>query len=188
MNGVGDMICSVGREMRDYGTLVKAIRFLDIPCHIAAGGSTNVTKRDQWITDLEEGGSFPKHITIGRKGFVELRELYNRSQFLVMPLFETETDNGSTSILEAMAMGKAVICSRTEGQRDMIEDGKTGIFVPVGNVVALRDAILHLWTHPDEAQRMGAAGRAFVEENHALELFIETVKHAVAEAIEAHGK
>jgi glycosyltransferase involved in cell wall biosynthesis len=186
INTPSDMLCSVGREMRDYGTLVKAIRDLNIPCHIAAGGSMNIVKKDQWIKDLEEGGPLPPHITIGRKGFSELRQLYARSRFLVMPILETETDNGSTSILEAMAMGKPVICSRTEGQRDIIEEGKTGMFVPVGDAKSLREAILFLWNHPEETQRMGREARRFVEENHALEIFIGTVKRAVEEAVEAH--
>ena len=34
------------------------------------------------------------------------------SLFVVMPLLESDTDNGITVILEAMAMGKTVICSR----------------------------------------------------------------------------
>ncbi|MBM2839811.1 MAG: hypothetical protein HW412_339 [Bacteroidetes bacterium] len=187
INAPTDMLCSVGREMRDYGTLVKAIRDLNIPCHIAAGGTMNVVKKDQWIKDLEEGGPLPPHITIGRKNFFELRQLYARSRFLVMPMLETETDNGSTSILEAMAMGKTVISSRTKGQVDIIEEGKTGLFVPVGDVKSLREAILHLWNHPEEAERMGKTARKFVEENHALELFIGTVKRAVEDALMSHG-
>jgi glycosyltransferase involved in cell wall biosynthesis len=179
-------VCSVGREMRDYGTLVKAIHDLNIPCHIAAGGTMNTAKPDQWIKDLAEWGSLPTQITIGRKGYLELRELYACSRFLVVPMLETETDNGSTSILEAMAMGKAVICSRTEGQRDIIQEGKTGLFVPVGNVKALREAVIHLWNNPAEAERMGREARKFVQEHHALELFLGAVRQAVMEAIEAH--
>ncbi len=188
MGAGGDMICSAGREMRDYGTLVKAIRDLNIPCHLATGGSLKAAKKDQWIADLETGEPLPPHITIGRKDFPELRELYARSQFLVMPLFETETDNGSTSILEAMAMGKPVICSRAKGQRDIIQEGKTGLFVPVGDVRALREAILYLWNHPAEARQMGEEGRRFVEKNHPLEKFVETVRRSVEETLEERNR
>ena len=31
MTGAGDLICSVGQEMRDYGTLLEALRPLEIP-------------------------------------------------------------------------------------------------------------------------------------------------------------
>jgi hypothetical protein len=45
MTRVSDMICSVGQEMPDYGTLLKALNPLGIRCHIATGtgifGSTS---------------------------------------------------------------------------------------------------------------------------------------------------
>ncbi|MBI3765926.1 MAG: hypothetical protein HY277_05420, partial [Ignavibacteriales bacterium] len=39
MNVPTDQICSVGIEMRDYPTLLEALRGLDIRCHIAAGSA-----------------------------------------------------------------------------------------------------------------------------------------------------
>src|SRR6476660_4887916 len=35
MPGPTDMICAVGREMRDYSTLIEAMRDVNVPCHIA---------------------------------------------------------------------------------------------------------------------------------------------------------
>jgi glycosyltransferase involved in cell wall biosynthesis len=177
-----DMICSVGREMRDYVTLVRALRTLDIPCHIAANPQAD--KKDAWVSALLSEGPLPSTITIGSKSYAELRDLYARSRFLVMPVLETETDNGTTSILEAMAMGKAVICSRTKGQRDVIQDGVTGIFVPVGDVQALARAIEDLWNHPDKAAQMGSEGRKFVESHHDIEIFVNHVKSTVEGAIQ----
>ncbi len=176
-----DMICSVGREMRDYGTLLKAIRELNIPCHIAA--ATFPGKRDSWVEAVEEAGPLPPHITIGKKMYAELRDMYARSRFLVVPILPTDTDNGTTSILEAMAMGKPVICSKTKGQADVIQDGKNGFFVPVGDVRAMREKILYLWNNPGVVARMGRHARSFVEEHHSLDKFVEQVKSIVAEAI-----
>ena len=82
-----------------------------------------------------------------------------------------------------MAMGKAVICSRTNGQIDILRDGKTGIFVPVGDPVALREAIQYLWDHPEIADAMGKAGREFVEKYHNLDDFVKNVKQVAEEAI-----
>ena len=47
-----DMICAVGREMRDYATLVEAIRDWHVPCHIAA--KVDAGKTDPWMTDLRD--------------------------------------------------------------------------------------------------------------------------------------
>jgi len=67
---------------------------------------------------------------------LELRDLYARSRFVVAPLVPSESDNGVTVILEAMVMGKPVVCSRTRGQVDVVQDGVTGIYVP-GDAVAV---------------------------------------------------
>ena len=131
MNVSTDMICAVGREMRDYSTLIEAIRDGTVPCHIAA--KVDVGKRDQWMADLGQAQTLPPHITVGAKPYLELRALYARSRFVVIPLYPTDTDNGVTVMTEAMAMGKAVICTRVAGQRDVLQDGVNGIFVPPRN-------------------------------------------------------
>jgi glycosyltransferase involved in cell wall biosynthesis len=176
-----DMICAVGREMRDYPTLVEAIRDWNVPCHIAA--KLDLRKKDQWRSDLRESSSFPGHITIGPKSASDLRTLYARSRFVVIPLYPTDTDNGVTVMTEAMAMGKAVICSRVDGQRDVLQDGVNGIFVPPGDPPALRHAMEYLWTHPEECERMGREGRKRIERFHTLDQFVAGVRLAVEEAI-----
>ncbi len=54
-----DMICAVGREMRDYRTLWIAMEGLPIHCHIAAGGMTD-RKRDKWKEDPKRIDFYPK--------------------------------------------------------------------------------------------------------------------------------
>jgi glycosyltransferase involved in cell wall biosynthesis len=179
-----DMICTVGSEMRDFRTFVLAMRGLDIKCHIAAG--TQRAVRHSTVNAIWESGPLPHNITIGGKSFAELRALYARSRFVVIPLLPSETDNGTTSILEAMAMGKAVICSQTKGQGDVIQDGKTGLFVPQGDPKALHDAIQFLWEHPGEAERMGMEARKYIEQHHALDEFVQKVKEVVEVVIDEH--
>jgi glycosyltransferase involved in cell wall biosynthesis len=181
MPGPTDMICAVGREMRDYATLVEALRPLDVPCHIAA--KIDLGKIDQWMTDLRDPGALPKHITTGSKPYPELRALYARSRFVVLPLHPTDTDNGVTAMTEAMAMGKAVICTRVDGQRDVLRDGVNGLFVPPRDPRALREAIDYLWKNPDVCDRMGQEGRKHIERHHTLDWFVDSVQQAVEDAI-----
>ncbi len=177
-----DILCSVGSEMRDYRTLLDAMNGLDIRCHIAAG--TLRGENTRWVRAVKAYGSVPPNVTIGKKTPVELRELYARSRFVVIPLLQSNTDNGITCILEAFAMGKPVICSRIEGQVDVIRDGETGIYVPVGDSKALREAILRLWNDPERAARMGRAARKYVEEQQTLDGFVDVVRKVVMETIE----
>ncbi|MGM0588473.1 MAG: glycosyltransferase family 4 protein [Bacteroidota bacterium] len=172
-----DQICSVGMEMRDYPTLVKALEPLDIPCHIAV--STARGQLFDTVKRLYAMDELPTNISVGRRPYVQLRELYARCRFTVVPLLSTDSDNGLTAILESMAMGKPVICSRTEGQVDIIEDGVTGLFVPQGDPKALREAILELWNDPERAQAMGRAARTFIESGHTMEQFVASITNEV---------
>jgi glycosyltransferase involved in cell wall biosynthesis len=180
-----DTICSVGAEMRDYPTLLEALRGTELRCHVAADhvrvdrmGFARRIGADRF------GRLAGGNVTIGRKPASELRELYARSRFVVVPLQASDTDNGITVILEAMAMGKPVICSRTNGQVDVIEEGVTGLFVPVGDPTALRAAMLELWNDPARADAMGRAGRAYVERHHTLEKFCGDAKGAIDASLE----
>ena len=103
---------------------------------------------------------------------VDLRAMYERSQFVVIPLHDVSFDAGYTATVEAMSMGRPVIISRTEGQVDLIEDGVQGLYVPVGDGAALRAAIERLLASPEEVQRMGAAGRKLVEERYGLDRYV----------------
>lgn len=170
------MICATGSEMRDYQTLVEAMRGLDIRCHIASG--TPHEEHNHWIE-----GDLPPNVTIGARDPVALRELYAASQFVVIPLLRSNTDNGITCILEAMAMGKTVICSRIEGQVDVIVEGVTGEFVAVGDPDALRSSIKSLWNDPERAASMGRKGRAYIEECQTMDKFTSDVRHVVEEAV-----
>ena len=176
-----DMICSVGIEMRDYPTFIEAMRGLDIRCHIAAGMARG--KLFDTVKAIYREPSLPPSLTVGSLSPTELRQLYARSRFVVIPLLPTDSDNGLTTILEAMAMGKAVICSRTNGQRDVIVDGKTGIFVPQGDPNALREAIRYLWEHPEVADEMGREGRKLIEEKFTWEGFVANIRDIVVETV-----
>lgn len=176
-----DMICSAGMEMRDYPTLIRAIKSLNIPCHIATGKARG--QLFESVKKLYSMDDIPSHITIENKNPTELRRIYARSRFVVVPLLPTDTDNGLTVILEAMAMGKPVICSKVDGQIDVIEDGVTGMYVSQGDPEALREAIQDLWNDPERAEKMGKAARRYVEKNHTMEQFVASVKQEVSKAL-----
>ena len=152
------MICSAGLERRDYRTLIEAVRGLDAGVVVAAASPWS--KRGHTL----QGQLLPDNVEVCQLGFVDLRRLYAECLFVVMPLEDVPFQAGVTTILEAMAMGKAVICSRTVGQTDIVVDGETGLYVEPGNVTQLREVIQTLLNDPTRAERMGAAGRRKVEE------------------------
>jgi glycosyltransferase involved in cell wall biosynthesis len=67
-------------------------------------------------------------------------------------------------LLEAMACGTPVICTRVGGMPEIVEEGVTGFVVAPNSAAALRDRIQWVLAHPEEARRMGEAGRRCVRE------------------------
>ena len=180
VGGQVDMICAAGAEMRDYPTLLAALRETTLRCHVASDhvriDRMGLARRVSTEAFASMAGP---NVTLGRRSLTDLRDLYARSRFVVVPLQASDTDNGVTVILEAMAMGKPVICSRTRGQVDVVQDGVTGLFVPVGDPAALRAAMLSLWNDPERAEAMGRAARDYAAKHHALEKFCGDVRAAI---------
>lgn len=170
-------ICAVGLERRDYSTLLEAVRGLDV--HLVVAAASPWSKR----ADTTAGHELPPNVTVQRFSQYDLRRLYADSRFLVMPLYAVDFQAGVTAILEAMAMERAVICSRTPGQTDVVVEGETGLYVPPGDVAALRQAIRRLLDDPREAERMGRAGRRLVEERMNLDHYVARIGAHVRAAL-----
>jgi len=166
LNDGRPMICAVGLERRDYPTLMKAVSGLDVHLVVAAGSPWSKQK------DSTEGESIPENVTVRRFSLHELRQLYADSRFLVMPLFDVDFQAGVTAMLEAMAMGKSMVCSRTAGQTDVVVEGETGLYVKPGDVAELRDAIHLLLDNPDVADSMGHNARRLIEDEMSLDRYV----------------
>jgi len=172
------MICSAGLEFRDYATLIEAVQDLDVEVVIAAGSPWS--KRRDRTRQME----LPPNVTVRRFSQFDLRQLYADALFAVVPLYDVDFQAGVTTILEAMAMGRAVICTRTPGQTDVIEDGVTGRYVPPGDSKALREAILELVADPELADSMGCRGREVIDKRMSLALYAQRFRQWVDEARE----
>ena len=152
------VLCTAGREFRDYPTLIEAVRELDVDVVIASASPWSKRADNAQAVDL------PANVTVTSFTQGELRDQMQASDIVVMPLLPVDFQAGVTTILEAMAMARPVICSSTVGQMDVVVDGETGRYVPPGDVAALRRAIEDLLADPDLAAAMGRRGRALVEQ------------------------
>lgn len=169
------VICAAGREFRDYPTLIEAARGLDADVIIASASPWS--KR----SDNARSADLPDNVTVTSFTHMELRAQLDESDLLVLPLQATDFQAGITTILEAMSMGRPVVCTSTDGQNDVIIEGETGYYVPPGDPDALRAAIIRLLENPDEAIAMGKRGRELVEDRADVfryaERFAALVKH-----------
>ena len=153
----------------------------------------------------------PANVVVASFHYQALRELYARAAMVVVPLEDVDNQAGVTTILEAMAMGKALIVTQSRGQTDVLEDRRqnaragdrprptslaqllaeragvaiepNGFYVAPKDPQALRSAIGYLLDHPEERARLGRAGRRVVEELFTLEQFATRMRSVVDAAL-----
>lgn len=70
----------------------------------------------------------------------------------------------SNALLEAMAAARPVVATAVGGTSEVLDDGRTGILVPPGDVTALAGHVLALIRNPARAVFLGAAARRAVGE------------------------
>jgi glycosyltransferase involved in cell wall biosynthesis len=78
-----------------------------------------------------------------------------------------------TSILDAQAAGIPVVGTRAGGLPEAVSAGVSGFIVPPRDPVALADAVLRLLRDPGLRERMGRAGRQWVQERFSTARMIE---------------
>jgi glycosyltransferase involved in cell wall biosynthesis len=75
-------------------------------------------------------------------------------------------ESSSNTVLEAMAAGKAVVVSDAGGLPELIDNGRVGVCVPVGDVKALSEAMDRLVGDSHERTRLGNAAQALARQRH----------------------
>jgi glycosyltransferase involved in cell wall biosynthesis len=103
----------------------------------------------------------------------DVDEIYALMDIFVLP---THREGVGASILEASAMERPVISTITGGVPEAVEDGKTGILVPVKNVKELTAAVLYLLSNPEEAKKMGKEGRKKIIKEFNKQLIFDRLK------------
>lgn len=167
-------ICSAGLEWRDYPTLISAVADLpELTVKLAAASP--------WSKHTDETASrvLPPHVSARRYEYSALRDLYASSNIVVVPLYENDFQAGVTTLLEAMAMGKSVIVTRTTGQTDVVTEGENGLTVAPGDVAELRQAILRLQNDPFLRERLGQNALQWVQENATLTQWVSHLATAL---------
>ena len=145
-------ILSVGDDAtRDYPLFLRAVAGL---------GREVVVRSGQDLPG--DGAARVRHIR-GRIPFTQLRALYAGAAVVVVPLRDSTSAGGVTALLEAYAVGCAVVASRSAGVGDWLLDEETCLAVPCGDAGAMTAAVQQLLGQPALRARLGAGARAFVE-------------------------
>ncbi len=97
-------------------------------------------------------------------------------------LLPSEVESFGLAALEAMACEVPVIATRVGGLAEVIEDGKSGYLLPLGNVEAMAERTIEVLKSPERRAQMGKRGRAIATEKFspqtALNAYLD-VYHSV---------
>jgi glycosyltransferase involved in cell wall biosynthesis len=169
-------ILSVGREQRDYATLLEAVGTLGVKAIVVGSSAWSGTSGERFA-------GVPDNVEVRENlSHEELRALYDGASLVVVPLRpNVDYAAGATAVLEAMAMRKAVVVSAAPGIADYVNDRETGCLVPPGDPAALRDAITQLLADRAEAGRLAARARAVIESDRNLDAYVKRLAAIVAE-------
>ena len=83
----------------------------------------------------------------------DVRPYYAKCSVYVLPSHREGTPR---TVLEAMAMGRPILTTDTNGCRETVEDGVNGWLVPVGDAAALAEKMKAFLREPGLIEKMGA--------------------------------
>lgn len=95
----------------------------------------------------------------------------------------SRTESFGLAIAEAMASRTPVVATATEGAREIFEDGRTGLLVPIGDVEALATAVSYLLEAQTERERLGNLGHEVVGARFGLERMVDATERIYRESL-----
>ena len=112
-------------------------------------------------------------------GYVNPQQFLNEIDIFVLSSF---SEGHPRCILEAMAMGKAVVTTNVEGISETIKNGVSGYIVPLGNSDLIAEKLNHLLLNTYLVQTLGNNARRLVREKFVSHIqfpaFLRIIKDA----------
>ena len=87
------------------------------------------------------------------------------------------------AVVEAMAMGKAVVATTTGGLPEVVAQGETGLLVPPGDAESLAATVVSLLQDRVRREQMGRCGRTRVHERFSLDASVMQMEQLYGEVL-----
>lgn len=160
----GDYVYSAGWAHRDWATLLRALEQVNVKAVLSVGGELNVPEPLRSRVKV-----------LPQRSPNAGRLLMADAALVVLPLAETELPSGPLVMLDAMAMGKAVIVTDVNGSRDYVIPECTARMVAPGDSEALVKNIRELMGNRTLRQSVGKTAREDVQQRFTTERFVNEV-------------
>ena len=156
---------ATGKEQRDQPTLIEAFNRARLPLELYIGINPDPSVPNpnlDAVNSCRPAGNIHVRKICGLLPY-EIALDVARADCVVVCCHRTRYTAGLTTVVEALALGLPVVCSRNPQIPVDFEREGCGIAVDYGDVDGWQRAVEYLASHPDEARRMGERGRMIAE-------------------------
>ncbi len=162
-------VLAAGRSGRDYRTLFEAVRQRDIQLRVVCDNSDA-------LADID----VPPNVVVLRDcyGGAYINELAGAS-IVAVPLAVDNISAGQMVMIQAMALGKPVVVTRTPTIEEYVADNEQALLVPRGDPAAMWSAIESLLSSPERIDAMGRAGLRTFEDKFSMRSYVRNVLGAI---------
>lgn len=149
------------KGVREYVEAARRVRAIHSQAVFSLVGWTD--ENPDAITEEELGVWINENVVSYLGKLSDVRPAIASSSVYVLPSYREGTPR---TVLEAMAMGRAIITTDAPGCRETVVNGDNGFLVPVKSVDELVNAMLCFIEQPLLVTRMGARSRQIAEEKY----------------------
>jgi glycosyltransferase involved in cell wall biosynthesis len=150
---------------KDQAIVLRALEQVSIPVRLVLAG----VEPDRRLSRMVETAP-ARHAVVCVPFTPQVRPLYDLLELVLLP---SRSEGLSQALLEAMALGKAVIASAATGNLEVITDGADGRLVDPLAPASWARAIEVLLSQPAEAARLGTAARHTARVRYSLDRTID---------------
>jgi glycosyltransferase involved in cell wall biosynthesis/peptidoglycan/xylan/chitin deacetylase (PgdA/CDA1 family) len=184
-------IVSVGtlHEVKGQGHLIDACRQLvaqgiGVECRFIGEGDD----REKLEGQIEAAGLTGSVVLVGAATAPEVAAEMRRAHVLVAPSVPTaggKREGIPVVLMEAMSTGLPVVASDLSGIPELVVDGVAGLLTPPGDAAAIAAALAKLHADPSLRARLGAQGRARVEDEFDVVRSVERLVQRIGMEVAA---
>lgn len=157
---------ATGKEQRDQTTLIEAFNRSRLPLKLYIGINPDPKAANPNLEAVEKCQPDDNINVVKICGLLpyEIAVDVAQADCVAICCHKTRYTAGLTTVVEALALGLPIVCSRNPQIPVDFDSEGCGISVEYGDVDGWQKATEYLATHPEEARRMGRRGREIAEQ------------------------
>ena len=170
LKGHKDFLHAAAQLRREFSAVYFIIAGVDV-----TSGQTNLSDLKQLIQKLELD---ERVCLLGR--IPDITDLYRALDVFVSA---SHTESFGLAIAEAMAAGTSVVATKTEGAQEIVQEGETGLLVPIADVDALARSVELLLRNATTRADISRRASDDVRKRFRLEQMVEATEKIYCEVV-----